>query len=530
MIGQLLGHYRIVEKIGAGGMGEVYRAHDEQLERDVALKVLPIGLLADESARKRFRKEALALAKLNHPNIETIYEFATQDGVDFLAMELIAGLTLSQKMNAGLLPNQETLKLGAQIAEGLNAAHERGVVHCDLKPGNVMVTANGHAKVLDFGLARFFHTSKDSLSTDTLTETQPAGTLPYMSPEQVRGECVDSRTDIYSAGAVLYEMSTGQRPFPETQAPRLIDAILHQEPSRPTDVNRRVTPGLENILLKALDKNPERRYQSARELAVDLGRLSSPGLPILLPRRSKRRRAWILSVTATLLVGLLGFAIYSRRHYFSQNRTPSVANRVDPDFTSGKRLAILAIEAEGDQSSLGYVANGLSEYLNDRLSQLQGLKLAAPDEVDNLDPSKPLDKIGRALGVNIVLRGLIRVAPPGLHVTISLQSIAGTQPFWTHEFEGRRSDISVLEDQMYERLLAALDITETEDEKFQGLTRAVVSSAAYDLYLRGREKMRARQAIPDPEGAIQLFEQALKKDGSLDSAYVGLRKSELAFI
>jgi len=162
MIGQLLGHYRIVEKIGAGGMGEVYRAHDEQLERDVALKVLPVGMLADETARRRFRKEALALAKLNHPNIETIYEIATQDGVDFLAMELIAGLTLSQKMSGGLLPNQETLKLGTQIAEGLNAAHERGVVHCDLKPGNVMVTSNGHAKVLDFGLARFFQTSKDS--------------------------------------------------------------------------------------------------------------------------------------------------------------------------------------------------------------------------------------------------------------------------------------------------------------------------------------------------------------------------------
>src|ERR1700677_4877347 len=146
MIGQLLGHYRVIEKIGAGGMGEVYRAHDEMLERDVALKVLPVGMLADDAARKRFRKEALALAKLNHPYIETIYEFATQDGVDFLAMELIAGLTLGQKMTAGLLSDQETLRLGTQIAEGLNAAHEQGVVHCDLKPGNVMVTSNGHAK------------------------------------------------------------------------------------------------------------------------------------------------------------------------------------------------------------------------------------------------------------------------------------------------------------------------------------------------------------------------------------------------
>src|ERR1700678_1717045 len=171
MIGQTLGHYRIVEKIGAGGMGEVYRAHDERLERDVALKVLPPGMLADEAARKRFRKEALVLAKLNHPNIETIYEFASQDGVDFLAMELVAGMTLGQKLDGGPLTNQEVLSIGAQIAEGLSAAHEKGVVHCDLKPANVMVMSNGHAKVLDFGLARFFHPSNDSATTESSIET-----------------------------------------------------------------------------------------------------------------------------------------------------------------------------------------------------------------------------------------------------------------------------------------------------------------------------------------------------------------------
>jgi eukaryotic-like serine/threonine-protein kinase len=183
-------------------------------------------MLADEFARKRFRKEALALAKLNHPNIETIYEFASQEEMDFLAMELIAGSTLAQKLDDGPLSDREVLRFGTQIAQGLIAAHEQGIVHCDLKPRNVMVKPDGNVKLLDFGLARFFHTSLDSKTTENLAQTQVAGTLPYMSPEQVRGERVDFRADIYAAGTLLYEMSTGQRPFPQLEAPRLIYAIL----------------------------------------------------------------------------------------------------------------------------------------------------------------------------------------------------------------------------------------------------------------------------------------------------------------
>src|SRR5580698_3517779 len=250
MIGSGLGHYLIIEKIGAGGMGEVYRAHDEKLERDVALKVLPAGMLADEAARKRFRKEALALAKLNHPNIETIYEFASQDGVDFLAMELVAGLTLGQKLTGGRLPDKEVLQLGAQIVEGLNAAHEKGIVHCDLKPANVMVSSSGHAKVLDFGLAKFFHATNESSITESAADMAAAGTLPYMSPEQLRGERVDFRSDVYGAGTLLYEMSTGQRPFPETNAPRLIDDILHHDPKSPSSINHNLVPGFDSVVLK----------------------------------------------------------------------------------------------------------------------------------------------------------------------------------------------------------------------------------------------------------------------------------------
>src|SRR6266566_9675307 len=215
MIGQTLGHYRILEKVGSGGMGVVYRARDEQLERDVALKVLPSGTLSNDASRRHFRNEALALAKLNHPNIETVYEFDTQDGTDFLVMEYVPGKTLADHLIGGALPEKEVIALGMQIAAALAEAHEHGIVHRDLKPANIALTEKGQAKVLDFGLAKLLR-PRDETTADNLSSTQgAAGTLPYMSPEQLRGEQVDARSDIYTIGAVLYEMATYRRAFSE---------------------------------------------------------------------------------------------------------------------------------------------------------------------------------------------------------------------------------------------------------------------------------------------------------------------------
>ena len=228
-LGPVLGHYRILEQIGAGGMGVVYRAHDLQLDRDVAVKVLPSGTLSDSDARSRFRKEALALARLNHPNIATVHEFGTQDQVDFLVTEYIAGITLDSKLAAGALSHQEALNLGIQLLNGLEAAHEKGIVHRDLKPGNLRLTSKGQLKILDFGLAKISSTVNAATLTHNLGgEKALSGTLPYMSPEQLRGQPVDERSDIWAAGAVLYEMVTGCRQFPEKHSPQLIDDILHQ--------------------------------------------------------------------------------------------------------------------------------------------------------------------------------------------------------------------------------------------------------------------------------------------------------------
>src|SRR3989454_1875259 len=299
-VGQTLGRYRIIEQIGAGGMGVVYRAHDEQLERDVAIKVLPIGTLADEASRKRFRKEALALAKLNHPNIATVHEFGTQDGTDFLVTEYIPGVTLDDKLANGVLPSKEVVALGIQLAQGLSAAHENGVVHRDLKPANLRLTSDGRLKILDFGLAQLMSHPNEVGTTATLTQSQEVtGTLPYMAPEQLRGEPAEVRTDIWAAGGVLYEMATSHRPFGEKVANALAADIIHKAPPSPRSMKSELSPKLEAVILKCLEKEQAKRYQSARELQSDLERLGTGVTPIAAQLQ------WGWSIIAAIVIFLL---------------------------------------------------------------------------------------------------------------------------------------------------------------------------------------------------------------------------------
>ena len=274
MIGETISHYSIVEQLGAGGMGVVYRARDERLERDVALKVLAPSLVHDKTFLERFRREARLLSKLNHPNIATVHDFDTVDGTSFLVMELIAGETLDRLVKIRPLPEAEIIRLGTQLLTGLAAAHDGGIVHRDLKPSNLRETPDGRLKILDFGLARIVQSDPDSTQSTTVT-AGVVGTLPYMSPEQLRGETVDARTDLYSAGVVLYELATGRRPFTETLGPSLIDCILHRAASPVRELNPRISPELEAIILKALEKEPERRYRSAREMCAALQRLGT---------------------------------------------------------------------------------------------------------------------------------------------------------------------------------------------------------------------------------------------------------------
>ncbi|HMD31275.1 MAG TPA: protein kinase [Candidatus Acidoferrales bacterium] len=351
MTGQTLGHYKIIEKLGAGGMGEVYSAHDARLEREIALKILPAGMLADDAARKRFRKEALALSKLNHPNIATIYDFDTDSGVDFLAMEYVRGETLAEKVAGGALPEKELAALGEQIAGSLEEAHEHGIVHRDLKPGNIMVTPKGRVKVLDFGLAKLARPMGGMTTADTLSEVEGApGTLPYMAPEQLQGEPADARSDIFSFGAVLYEMATGRRPFREEMASRLTDAILHQAPVAPRAMNPRTTLELERIILKCLEKEPDHRYQSAKEVGVDLRRLAAPSVsaaPAGVPSGTARRAVagWRLAVMLAAAAAALAIGVslwLQRTEYFWRNPITDARFQTVTDFEGVEEAAAVS--------------------------------------------------------------------------------------------------------------------------------------------------------------------------------------------
>ncbi|MGH9602674.1 MAG: protein kinase domain-containing protein [Terriglobales bacterium] len=397
MIGQVLGHYRVLEQIGSGGMGVVYRARDQRLDRDVALKVLPGGTLTDESARKRFRKEALALSRLNHPNIETVHDFDTQDGVDFLVMEHIPGITLDQKLAAGALPEKEVVRLGRQLAEALGAAHAEGIVHRDLKPGNLRLTPDGRLKILDFGLAKLLQPVSETAPTESLRETRGvAGTVPYMAPEQLRDEPVDARTDVWAAGAVLYELATGRRPFEAKLATALTDDIIHHPPPAPRQLQHHLSPRLEDIILKCLEKGPENRYQSAKEIEVDLRRLEiTETVAGLRPRvqRGVSRRAAFLGVGIGLLAlaaALVGLNVGEWRDRLFSRPTP----------TRIESLAVLPLQNLSGDPEQEYFADGMTEALIADLAKIGTLRVISRTSVMQYKGMwKPLPELARELKV-----------------------------------------------------------------------------------------------------------------------------------
>jgi serine/threonine protein kinase/tetratricopeptide (TPR) repeat protein len=376
MLNRTISHYRIVAKIGAGGMGVVYRAHDEQLERDVALKVLNRGTLANETARQRFRREALALGKLNHPNIETVYEFGCEDGIDFLVMELITGVALHYKLAGGALSEKEVLRLGAQLADGLEAAHAQGIIHRDLKPGNLHITKDDRLKILDFGLAQWIPTGdQDNLALTVSKAHEITGTLPYMAPEQLRGQRADRRTDIYSAGAVLYEMATGKRPHLQTSGPQLISAILERPLTAPSLHNPQITAALDSIIVKALDKDPNRRYQSAREMQIDLERLSSGLTPIV--RRPSRKRQLLATIAVALgisVLALLAFDVGGIRSRLlhpakrSQRAEATTSATIAPIIKARRSVAVLGFKNLSGKLDEAWISTALAEMLSTELA------------------------------------------------------------------------------------------------------------------------------------------------------------------
>jgi len=518
MIGQTLGHYRIIEKVAAGGMGVVYRAHDEQLERDVALKVLPTGTLSNDASRRQFRKEALALAKLSHPNIETVYEFDTQDGIDFLVMEYVPGNTLADRLAAGALPEKEVVALGMQIAAAMEEAHSRGIVHRDLKPRNIAITERGQAKVLDFGLAKLLPQVND-VTSDTLTDTQAgAGTLPYMPPEQLQGESVDARADIYTIGAVLYEMATERRAFPEELPSRVIDAILHHPPVPPRALNSRISPELERIILKCLDKDPGRRFQSAKEMLVDLRRLegaSSNQLAPPQPSHHMRKRAGLFAAYAA--AGLLALAVLMtglnvggwRDRLMGRSRPAQI-----------RSLAVLPLENRSHDPEQDYFADGMTDELITELAKLNAVRVISRTSVMRFkNTDKSLPEIARSLNVDAVVEGSVQRVGGRVKINARLLQARTDQELWAHSYERDLSDVLSLQHEVAEAIAGSIEVTLTPAPGSQKLR--AIDPVAHEAYLKGLYYWNKRT----PDGlkrALQYFQQAIQKDPNYALAYAGL--------
>src|SRR3984957_15042331 len=522
-IGQILGHYRILEKIGAGGMGVVYRALDEQLDRDVALKVLPSGTLTDESARKQFRKEALALARLSHPNIATIFEFNSQDGIDFLAMELIPGHPLSDRLQGGPLAQSEIVRLATQLAEGLSAAHDQGVIHRDLKPANLFVTPDGRLKILDFGLAkRIFPESKGDVTRSITADTGTvSGTVPYMSPEQLRGLPVDPRSDIYAAGAVLHEMATGRRAFPQTQGAELMGAILYESPALARSVNKYVSPGLESIVSKSLAKDPSQRYQSARELRVALEGLSSTttldfGGLLPPPRVSplKKSHIAIAIVAAAVVLGAVAIALNVkgiRERLFEHNKsaTTTTAPGQPSAAAHGRRsVAVLGLKNVSGQADKAWLSTALAEMLTTELGAGEELRTIAGENVAQMKTNLALpdaDSYGRETLAKIrenldadevVVGSYVPLGKDQIRLDLRLQDAAAGEILASVSAKGREDQIDDLVSRAGAELRGKLGIGAISATDAAAVKASLPSNAeAARLYSQGLAKLHTRDTL-----------------------------------
>jgi TolB-like protein len=516
MIGRTLTHYRILEKIGEGGMGIVYRAHDERLDRDVALKVLPAGALAEEAVRKRFRKEALALSLLNHPNISTVHDFDSDGGVDFLVMELIPGVTLTERIAAGPLPEKEIEELGSQLAQGLAAAHDQGVLHRDMKPGNLRITPDGRLKILDFGLAKVIGPVSDSALTETFQDSPVlAGTIPYMAPEQLRGEPFDPRSDIYGAGVVLYEMTAGRRPFLQSSMPPLIDAILHLEPEPPGKIRPGVTAGLEALILKAMDKDAARRHQSAAELRSELERFRALP-PVREPSRRAARLGWKLALTA-IFVLLLAAAGYLLRERIRPSKEPA-AERIT--------LAVLPLHTLSVPQEIRFLGVGIADSIITRLANVRQM-LPRPTsailryENQNVDPQE----VGRNLSSQYVLTGMVQQAGERLRVSVQLVRGKDGAPIWGNHYDVGRADLLNLQDSIAEQIAKALQIQMSASERARFYRRYTNNQEAYQLYLQGRSHLARSTREATVLAAVEAFEGALRLDPEFPLARAGVAQA-----
>jgi eukaryotic-like serine/threonine-protein kinase len=507
LTGVLLGHYRVRSPIGAGGMGVVYRAFDERLNRDVALKVLQPNPSLEDWRRKRFRKEALLLSSVNHQNIASIYDFDSCDGVDFIVMELISGIKLSDRIAGGPVPESEMSSLGQQILSALREAHSHGIVHQDLKPGNIIVGADQHLKVLDFGLARVFE-SPDTVATESLSEFDGrGGTLPYMAPELLRGHAADPRSDIWSFGVVLYEMASGRRPFEGRTTFEISSAILGSDPPKLPNI---VSSSFEALVSRCLAKEPGGRFQTAGEAAAALRSCNAGPQP--------RRLLSVRPVAAAMT--LLAIAAFALGYWKVRERR----EKLELSLPHAKQLAILPLNDSTGSPEMAAFGAGLDDTLTTRLTELtrtHDLQVIPASEIRSKKVTT-LQEASQEFGVNLGLELGVHRSGDMVRVNYILVDAKTHRQLRGDTITATASDPFTLEDRVSDSIVKALDLELEPQERNTLADHGTLRPAAYDYYLQGRGYLKDYQKPESIDSAISVFTKALEQDSDYALAEAGL--------